>query len=146
VENPTIPDKPRLTPGQERALVCLLSTPNREAAARMAGVNSRTLYRYLALPHFQAEYLGRRKEIMQAAVARAQGYAGDCIEVLMTVAKNEELSGSARVAAANSIYTIADAGLKTEDLEARLTKLEEEYAKLGTTHPQNGARNAFRTH
>jgi hypothetical protein len=118
-------DKGGLTAAQERALRALLVTSNHEEAARQAGLTSRTLRRYLNLPAFREEYLNRRRDLMTSAICRAQRAATDMVEVLISVATDEEAPASARITAANSVYGIGADGLRMEDLETRISALEE---------------------
>jgi hypothetical protein len=146
-KRPKAAENGSLSARQEKALVALLACPTHEMAAKQAGIGTRTLRDYLQQPAFQAAYLARRKEAMAAAVALAQQHATDCVAVLLTIAKDKEMPPSARVSSANSVFSIADNGLKMEDLEVRIANLEEMFnEQLGKTPAQNGRANAFRTY
>jgi hypothetical protein len=127
-----------LSARQERVLLALLSSPTHEAAAKQAGVAGRTLRSYLQLPEFRAEYLQRRRELMSAAIALAQQNAVAMVAVQITIARDATMPASIRVSAANNVFGIADAGLKTETIEERIQALEEQLEELGIKAGTNG--------
>jgi hypothetical protein len=137
-----------LTPRQERALESLLSTVSHKQAAAQAGVSERSLRRYLADPVFQGEYRARRRQMMADATALAVKFSVDAVATLVTIFKDTDMPPSVRVSAANSVFGIADAGLKTEDVIARIEALEEMFngqnGQLAKTPSQNGAGYASR--
>jgi hypothetical protein len=134
-----------LTPRQEKALAALLTCVSHEQAAAQSGITTRSLRRYLADPAFSLEYRTRRKELMGQAVALAQRFSLDCIEVMVSIAKDVDMLPNTRVTAANSVFSIADDGLKTEDVIARIEALEGMFnEQLEKTPSQNGAVHASR--
>jgi hypothetical protein len=135
-----ISEETGLTSAQERALLSLLSTPTHEMAAKQAGITSRTLRKYLRTPAFHAEYLARRREMMSSAIALAQQFAADMAAVQITLAKDAGTPPSVRVAAASAVLNLGQTGLQTEDLEARINRLEEVLNDINTdvTGSSNG--------
>jgi hypothetical protein len=124
----------------------LLSTTNHEEAAKQAGLTSRTLRRYLRLPEFRAEYLLRRREMMSRAIALAQQNAFDMVQVQIDIANDSNSPASVRVSAANNVYGIGDAGLKAEDFECRIAKLEAQLEELGIKSSTNGKGAGYPLH
>jgi hypothetical protein len=67
----------------------------------------------------------------------AQQSASDMVLVLKGIALDEAAPHSARIGAAHCVFAIADGGLKTLDLEQRITDLEKVI---------NGSRNGRNSH
>jgi hypothetical protein len=117
------PAKSGLSARQERVLLALLSTPTHEAAAKQAGVSSRTLRKYLHDLTFLAAYRQRRAELVSAGVALAQQYYSEMIAVQITIAKDSRVSPATRVTAAEHVKGTAHKGVE-EALELRVAALE----------------------
>ena len=125
------------------ALLALLSTTSHEAAAKQAGLTSRTLRRYLETPEFRDVYLQRRRELMSQAIVLAQQNALNMVWVLIDIANDSSTPASVRVSAANNVYSIGDNGLQTEDLAAQITELAAEVEQLKSQYA-GGSRNGHR--
>ena len=67
---------------QEQAVAALLSEPTVAAAASSSGVAERTLWRWLQLPAFQAEYRAARRHVVEGAISRLQCATGEAVEAL----------------------------------------------------------------
>jgi hypothetical protein len=59
-----------LTPKQKKGLAALLASPTLAAAAEQAGVNVKTLTRWLALPAFVSELHKAQASVIDAAAGR----------------------------------------------------------------------------
>ena len=59
-----------LSPKQEKALTALLAGATPTQAAKTTGVSRSTIYKWLVLPHFEAEFNARRRELSEAARER----------------------------------------------------------------------------
>src|ERR1700734_3032327 len=71
----------------ELAIAALVTRPSIEDAARVAGVEEKTLRRWIREPEFNAEYLRARRQGVSQAIARmrqATGAAGTILLKLMT--------------------------------------------------------------
>jgi hypothetical protein len=101
---------PGLTRKQEALIAALLTEPTHTAAAARAGVSTASLYRWLPIPTFQAAYQQARREMVDAAVGRAQAATGNAVETLMAVASNGRRDGD-RVRAAVALLEHAHRGL-----------------------------------
>jgi hypothetical protein len=64
---------------KEAAIGALLSEKNHAEAARVAGIDLKTLKRWMRLPEFIEEWRRARWEGMEQAYARAQQNSGACI-------------------------------------------------------------------
>jgi len=109
----------------EEAIVALLSQRNIEDAARTAGVGTRTLVRWMKLPEFQDAYRHARREAFGQAIARLQQGTSAAATTLLKVMLDQGTPPSTRVRAAESILTHAAKAIEIEDIESRVTSLEQ---------------------
>ncbi len=123
----------KLTPKQERALVALLDCAEVKGAARTAGVNESTLWRWLQSPEFQARYRAARRQLVETAIAQLQSDCTIAVRVLREVAEDKEAPASSRVAAAKTILDQSLSALELGDLAARIEQLEKQ---SNEPHPQ----------
>ena len=115
-----------LTPRQMRAIGALLECrSNLEAAAR-AGIAPKTLYRWLKSPLFVAELQAAENKVIDGSIRRLAGLTGAAVEVLGDIMANPAAKHAVRVQAAN--VTLARFGdlHEEQELERRLTRLEED--------------------
>jgi hypothetical protein len=91
----------KLSGKQEQALIALLTEATIEGAAAKAGVNARTLFRWLNYPPFVATYRDARRQAVQHATGRLQQAASDAVTTLREVMMDPE--APARVNAAKSV-------------------------------------------
>lgn len=118
-----------LTPKQHKAIAALLAEPTIKAAAEALGVGERTLHTWLSEPAFDRAYRTARREAVRQAVARLQQSASRAAEALDTIVGNRFERAHVRVAAARAILDLAIKAVELEDLEARITALEERNAE-----------------
>lgn len=117
-----------LTPKQNAAIVALLSQKTMKAAARSAGVNEVTLWRWLQEPEFQAAYTKARRETVKQAIARLQQSAAQAVDTLKEVMTSKKALDFARVSAAKAILDYSLKAVELEDLAERIDALE---SKMG---------------
>ena len=110
---------------QEDAIAALLSQRSIEDAARACGVGARTLIRWLKLPEFVGEYRKARREVVLQAVARMQQATGAAGTVALKLMTDPNVPAAVRLRAAEFVFDRALKGIETEDIEARLTELEQ---------------------
>jgi hypothetical protein len=109
----------KLTGKQESLIATLLTEATYAAAAAKAGVSESSLYRWLNLPEFRAAYRQARRQLVEAAVGRLQGAAGQAVDTLLAVARNGAKDGD-RVRAAVALLDHAFRGLAdADDLHGR---------------------------
>jgi hypothetical protein len=109
---------------QEEAIAALLSQRNIEDAARVAGVGTRTLLRWLKLPEFQATYREARRAAFGQSIARLQQASSAAVSTLLKVMVDANSPASSRVRAADCVLGHATKAIEIEDIEARVSELE----------------------
>ncbi len=115
----------KLTPKQERALVALLDCGEIKEAAKTAGVNEATLWRWLQLSDFQSRYRAARRQLVETAIAQLQSDCTIAVRVLREVAEDKEAPASSRVAAAKTILEQSIGAIELMDLQERVERLEQ---------------------
>jgi hypothetical protein len=113
---------------QEDAIAALLTQRNVEEAARAAGIGTRTLLRWLKLPVFQAAYRKARRDAFGQAIARLQQGTSAAATTLLKTMIDPKTPASVRVRAAEAIFTHAAKSIEIEDVETRVSALEESVA------------------
>jgi hypothetical protein len=98
----------------------LLTNPTKEAAAK-AGIESRTLRRYLADPDFQAEYQRAVSGMIEDAAAQAKQSLYPALSALRAIIEDGAETASARIQAAR---TVLEYGLRLTDIMKQLDELE----------------------
>ena len=114
----------KLTPKQQKALVALLTNSTKEAAAKAAGIESKTLRRYLSNPDFQAEYRRAFASMVEDATRQAQQTLSPALSVLREIMEDGDIPAAARVSAAKTALEYALRLAEVSDLAARLEALE----------------------
>ena len=113
-----------LTPRQERAIIALLNEPSIPKAAERAGVNERTLRRWMGDEKFDRAFRRARREAFSHAISLMQHYAQHAVGVLAKVMTDPTAPHSARVSASNSMLRNARESIELDDLAARVQALE----------------------
>jgi hypothetical protein len=107
---------------REKAILALLSEKSIAAAAERAGVNERTLRRWMAEDaSFQRELTEARRALFEAGMARVQALTGEAVETLATLMALEA-PAAVRLGAAR---TVAEIAIHQNDAETILRKLDE---------------------
>jgi hypothetical protein len=110
---------------QEEAIGALLTQRNVEEAARAAGIGTRTLLRWLQLPEFQKAYREARRAAFSQSIARLQQGASAAATTLLKTMIDPNTPASTRIRAAECVLNHATKAIEIEDIEARVTALEE---------------------
>jgi len=118
-------------PGQDLALQSLLRGESAVEAARLAGVNERTVRRWLQEPEFLRALLEARGAVMQQARGRAQNALAGSVDTALGILGDAEAAGSARVRALRAVFDIARSG-ENGDLELRLVEMEQRLERATT--------------
>lgn len=120
-----------MSPAKERALAALLINPNREQAARAAGVTTRTLYNFFQDPEFQRRYKQAFKNVVEDSTRTAQRMMTPALATLRSVMRDDTQPGSVRVMASRAALDTAlkmtaqvDMADRLEAIEARLDAAE----------------------
>ena len=109
---------------QEAAIAALLTHRNVDEAAQAAGVGATTLWRWLKLPEFQAEYRKARHDAFSQAVARLQQGTSAAATTLLKTMIDPGTPASVKVRAAEAIFNHAAKAIEIEDIETRVAALE----------------------
>jgi hypothetical protein len=110
---------------QERAIVALLTHNTLGEASIAVGIGEATIFRWLNDPKFAARYKAARREVWSQSLAVLQKAATDAALTLKKIATDEDAPASARVSAARAILEHSRAGIEVEELEERISNLEE---------------------
>lgn len=102
-----------LTQKQQKALAALLTNPTKEAAAKAAGIESKTLRRYLADPEFQSEYQKAVSGMIEDAATQARQSLSPALSCLREIVEDGKETATARIQAAR---TILEYGLRLTEI------------------------------
>jgi hypothetical protein len=86
-----------------RVLAALLSAPNRASAAQTAGVDQRTLRRYMSDPEFSEALQAACVELVDDATIKAQAAMSGAVGVLEEISRDSSQTASSRIAAAKGL-------------------------------------------
>ena len=109
---------------KEAAISALLTQRNVDEAAQAAGVGPTTLWRWLKLPEFQAEYRRARRDAFPQSIARLQQGTTAAATTLLKMMIEPGTPPSVRVRAAEAIFNHAAKAIEIEDIDARVAALE----------------------
>jgi len=109
----------------EDAIAALLTQRNVDEAARAAGIGTRTLLRWLQLPEFQKAFRDARRAAFSQSIARLQQGASAAATTLLKTMIDPNTPASVRIRAAECVMNHAMKAIEIEDIEARVTALEE---------------------
>ena len=115
----------KLSRKQEQAIAALLSEPTIAAAAERVGVGEVTLWRWLQREDFRVDYQRARRETVAQAIAAIQQASSEAVQALREIMVDSEAPASSRVSAAKTVLEFALKGAEVEDIEKRVTVLEE---------------------
>lgn len=110
---------------KDAAILALLSSRSIEEAAQAAEVDPRTLYRWLKDPAFAAKYREGKKAAYAQAIGRLHQMTTAAVTTLGKVMVDSGTPASTRVRAADSILNHVAKAIELEDIEARVTALEQ---------------------
>jgi hypothetical protein len=109
----------------EEAVAAMLTQRNVEEAARTVGVSTATLMRWQRLPVFQTAFREARRAAFLQSIARLQQGASAAATTLLKTMIDPNTPASVRVRAADCVLDHAAKAIELEDLEVRVTQLEQ---------------------
>jgi hypothetical protein len=109
---------------KEEAIAALLSQRNLEEAARVAGIGTKTLLRWLEIPEFQTAYREARRAAFSQSIARLQQGTAAAATTLLKTMIDSNTPASVKVRAADSVLNHSAKAIEIEDIEARVSELE----------------------
>ena len=115
---------------QEQAIAALLQQPTIMAAADSLGIGEATLWRWLQQPAFEEAYRRARQAAVDQAISQLQQATGEAVETLRQVQTDTEAPPSSRVTAAKTVLEFAFKVREAEEMEKRLTALEEKFSHM----------------
>jgi hypothetical protein len=108
----------------EQAIAALMTQRNVDEAAKVAGVGTRTLWRWLKIPEFQIAYQQARRTAFSQSIARLQQGGSAAATTLIKIMLDPKEPAAARVRAADCILSHGVRAIEIEDLAIRLDQLE----------------------
>jgi transposase-like protein len=118
---------------KEAAIAALLSQRNVEEAARTVGIGANTLLRWMQIPEFKVAYREARWASVSQANARLQAATGAAAATLLKLMVDQTVPAACRLRAAECVMNHANKSIELEDIEVRLSELEQaaELSKSG---------------
>lgn len=115
----------RLTAKQVKGLEALLEGLNIQDAAARAGVNRKTLGRWLQEPAYWKLYQVNSRTSLELAARRLSGKLDGAVDILTSVMEDDEAPAGVRLRAAQQVIEGSLKLLEVSDFQERLTALEE---------------------
>ena len=115
---------------QELTIIALLQNPTLTGAAKQVGIGEATLWRWLQQPDFEEAYRRARQTAVDQAISQLQQATGEAVDTLRQVQTDTEAPPSSRVAAAKTVLEMAFKLREAEEMESRLTALEEKLQRM----------------
>jgi transposase len=112
----------RFSRKKEEAITQLLTQRSVDEAARVTGVGTQTLYRWIRHPQFEAAYQAARRAAFGQASARLQQASGAAVSTILQILRDPFTPASTRVRAADLALSHGKAAIE-EDIVARLSEL-----------------------
>jgi transposase-like protein len=110
---------------KDEAIAALLTQRNIEEAARSIGIAPNTLLRWMKEPEFDAAYREAKRAAFGQSIARLQQGTSAAATTLLKIMIDPAAPASVRVRAADSIFNHAAKAIEIEEIEARVTALEQ---------------------
>jgi hypothetical protein len=122
----------------ERLILALMQSPSMERAAAAAGMSEATLRRRMRDPEFQEEYRAARREAFRQSIVRLQHASGAAVSTLLRVMADQTAPASSRVRAASCVLERSREAMELEDVEARISRLEERQIEAESRSRERG--------
>jgi transposase-like protein len=110
---------------QEEAIAALLTQRNIEEAANTVGIAPNTLLKWMKQPEFDTAYRAARRKAVGQATARLQQGTSAAATTLLKTMIDSATPPAVRVRAAEAIFNFAAKAIEIEDVEARVSALEQ---------------------
>lgn len=109
---------------QVKFMKALLMSDTITEAYKQAGIAEHTAYKYLADEEFSKEYTEQKRESLRHVSTRLNDIALRSIAILDEIANDQEQTGASRIRAVEVALNYAYKGMELEDLNNRLTEIE----------------------
>ena len=113
-----------MTPKQEKALAALISNPNRNKAAKAAGITTRTLRTYFHDEEFASAYREAMDDLLSDAIAEGKQLLHTSMQTFKDVMLKGDTS-AARTSAARSAAEITMKLIEQVEIKEKIAKLEQ---------------------
>jgi hypothetical protein len=110
---------------REQLILALLQQPGLEKAAAVAGISGITAWRISKTPEFQEEYRQARRDAFSQSTGRLQQASSAAVATLMKVMVDPNAPAASRVRAADCVLDHAARAIEIEDIEVRVSALEQ---------------------
>jgi hypothetical protein len=110
---------------REQLILAMLQQPTLEKAAECAAISTTTAWRITKTPEFQEELRIARRESFSHSIARFQQAAPAAISILLKLMLDPNTPAASRERAAYHVLVQAGKAIEIEDIEARVSQLEE---------------------
>lgn len=109
---------------QVKFMKALLMSDTITEAYKQAGIAEHTAYKYLADEEFSKEYTEQKRASLRHVSTRLNEIALRSIAILDEIANDQEQTGASRIRAVEVALNYAYKGIELEDLNNRLTEIE----------------------
>jgi hypothetical protein len=110
---------------KEDAIVALLTHRTIEEAARSLNISTKTLFRWMKEPEFDAAYRAAKRAAFAQSIARLHHLSSAAVSTLGKVMLDPTTPPATRVRASDSILNHTTKAIEIEDIDARLRELEQ---------------------
>jgi transposase-like protein len=110
---------------KEAAIAALLTQRNVEEAARIAGIGTQTLYRWMKDQEFDAAYRKAKRAVLDQAVTRLQQGTSAAATTVLKIMVDSGAPASTRLKAAESVLSYAQDANEMEQVRDRIAALEQ---------------------
>jgi len=110
---------------QEQAIIALLTQRNVDEAGRATGIAPNTLLRWMKEPEFDAALRKARRMAYSQSIGRLQQASSVAATTLLKIMVDPNSPPSCRLRAADSVLSHAAKAIEIEDIEARVSELEQ---------------------
>lgn len=108
---------------EQIAIDLLLCSSNLEVCKKNA-ISETTLYRLKKDKSFQELVNKQKEKLFSETMRKAQAYSLEAIEILMSIAKDEEAPQSSRVSASSKIIELGQCMYDQENITKKLEEIE----------------------
>jgi len=115
----------------EDAVAALLTQRNIDEAAKSVGISTRTMLRWMKEPEFKEAFRIAKRASYDQAVSRLQHAMPLAVQTMLKVLLDPATPPSVRVRAAEVVANHSHKAIEIEDVEARVTALEEAAGEQG---------------
>ncbi len=110
---------------KEAAIAALLTQRNVEEAARMAGIGTQTLYRWMKDRQFNAAYRKAKRAVLDQAITRLQQGSTAAATMVLKIMVDSGAPASTRLKAADYVLSYAMDADEMEQVIDRVAALEQ---------------------